>query len=362
MGLLSLRRKQLIQPYYQCPLDESHWAYSNLVFAYSTGRGIADGKFPSNFGSHVGSVNRGVGEKGRNVVPANSTSYVNFPHRAEYNVLGEISIIALIKPTSSIAQQGIATKCETSGGANTPFGFFVDGLRVSLNRANTGGGTPYRVWASAATITADTNVVIAATQGADIGVDPKFYINGTFDTGAASALYGGTVATGAPTGNTTSLKIGNRTDLLSQSFHSVYDVLVFNRILSASEIKEISNNIWAVWEAESYNIFIADTASNTYTITPSGGITLAGAGVFAKTKVMTPTGGVTLSGSTSFAGTHTYLITPSGGTALAGSAALIKTRIQIPTGGIAFSGSAPIDSNTVIVIPTTQLLLTGVGK
>lgn len=416
MGLLSLHQPQLIQPYYQCPLDEGHWAYNNLVFAYSAGRGNADGRFPSNYGAFVGNVSRGASERGRTIVPANSTSYINFPHLADYNILGEISIVALIRPTSALAQQAIVTKCETSGGANTPFGFFVDNLKVSLNRSNAG----FRVWAGTVNVTSDTNTVIAATQGSNISVAPKFYINGVFDSGAASNLYGGS-GTGAPTGNTTSIKIGNRTDLLSQCFHGIYDVLIFNRVLSAAEIAELSRNIWAVWEAPSYDIFIAGGA-NSYTLSPSGGVvfsgsaellktkiflptgnlTLAGTSALVKTKVLSPVGGVSLSGdvpvvktkvvtptgglsftgtslliktkildaggtitfsgTASLSGAMTYIITPVGGVTLSGTAALVKTRVQIPTGRITFSGSAPMESNTVVSVTSSRLPLTGAGS
>lgn len=360
MGLLSLRQSHLRQPYYQCPLDTGHWAYKNLVLAYSMRRGEVDGKNPGNIGSIAGTMIKGESELGGTVTPTTSSSYIQFPNLDDYNTLGEVSVIALIRPTSSLAQQAIVTKCETSGGANTPFGFFVSNLNVSLNRSNTGGGTPFRVWASAASITSDTNTVIAATQGADISVAPRFYINGTFDTGSASNLFGGT-GTGAPTSNTTSVKIGNRTDLGSQNFGAIYDVLVFNRVLSDAEIKELSNNIWAVWQAAPYNIFLT-SAFNSYVITPTGGIVFSGTQNLVKGRVFVPSGGVVLSGTASLAGMNSYLITPTGGVTLSGTSAFIKTRIQIPTGTIVFSGSAPIESNTVVSVTSTQILLTGAGK
>lgn len=123
----------------------------------------------------------------------------------------------------------------------------------------------------------------------------------------------------------------------------------------------------------------------TYTITPSGGIVIAGVGPILKTKIFLPSGGISFggtapisgvmsftiapSGGIAFSGTGsmtssnaaTYTITPTGGLNLSGGSTMIKSHIHIPVGGIVFGGSAPIESNTVVSTVTTRLPLTGVG-
>ncbi len=143
----------------------------------------------------------------------------------------------------------IVHKCESSGGTNTPFGLLIEpNGALSFNRSNASGSRPFRVWASSSTLTPNQLAVIAATQGADMSIAPKFFIDGAFDSGAASNLYDGTGA-GAPTPTPVSLKLGNRTDNLSRFNGEIYDVLVLKRALSASEIADLSRNIWAVWQS-----------------------------------------------------------------------------------------------------------------
>jgi hypothetical protein len=236
------------QPRRNVPLDHAHWAYDDIVFAYSSGRSFQEGKFRVP-GLVTGSMTPGSGPKGKYVIPFDASSYIGFSDRPGYNTLAEVTVIALIRTGGFTVQQGIVTKCETGGGSNTPFGLFteVSGY-ISLNRSHGGGGTPFRVWQSAATLTTGLPYVIAVTQGADISVSPKFYINGAFDSGATSSLYGG-AGTGAPTTNTTSVKVGNRTDLATQCFHEIYDVLILKRELPASEISLLTNSMYAHWKA-----------------------------------------------------------------------------------------------------------------
>lgn len=255
MSQILLPQRFLAQPQYAARLDPAHPLFKDIVFAYSAGRGLHDGKH--GLGSVVGTMLSRVGQKGRYIQPNDASSYAQFADNADYNVLGEVTIIAQIRTGGVTIQQGVVTKCETSGGANTPWALLIesDGA-VSLNRSNASGGTPFRVWASSAKLSANTNYVIAVSQVADIGVAPKFYINQAFDSGAATSLYGG-LGTGAPTSNTTSVKIGNRTDLANQFFGEVYDALVFKRALSASEIAALSRNIWAAWKAPERRIWVA---------------------------------------------------------------------------------------------------------
>lgn len=96
-------------------------------------------------------------------------------------------------------------------------------------------------------------------------------------------------------------------------------------------------------------------------LSPSGGLSLSGNAIPIRSKIIAPTGSITFSGTASLSGAMSYLLSPSGQVILSGTSKLIKTHIQIPTGGIVFSGSAPITSNTVLEVVSTRLPLTGVG-
>lgn len=260
--LLPLRFRQ--QPQYPARLDPSHPLFKDLVLAYSAGRGLHDAKH--GFGSTVGTMLQGAGQKGRYIQPSDGSSYAQFASIDDYNILGEITIFARIRTSSLGSQQAIVIKSESGGGTNTPFGLLIesDGS-VSLNRATSTGGASFRVWASAAKLSANTDYVIVVSQGGDISVGPAFYINGIPDSGAPSSLYSGN-GSGPPAATAQSVKLGNRTDLASRFLGGIYDVLVFRRMLAAPEIAALSSNVWSVWKAPERRIFISSGATN-YTLT-----------------------------------------------------------------------------------------------
>lgn len=256
MPKIALLRDPSIQTQCAVGLNPNHWLYKDIVFAYSESRGRQDGAHWT--GAAVGSLTYGSGPSGRFVRPADGSSYVEFPNHDDYNVLGDITVIASIRTAGLTVQQAVLTKCETNGGSNTPFGLFTDnGGNVCLNRATIGGGTPFRVWSSGNLLASNQNYVIAATEVADISVAPKFYVNGAFDSSAAYNLYGGTVASGPPTTNTTSVKVGNRTDLAAQCYHDIYGGIVIKRVLSDGEIAQVSGDLDAIWADPDIEIWVS---------------------------------------------------------------------------------------------------------
>lgn len=256
---------QAQQPQNLARLDPNHPLYQDIVFAYSAGRGPHDGRHGP--ASITGAVTRSVGIRGKRVIPADATSYVNFPASEDYNTLGGVTIIAVIRTTTAIvSQQGLVTRCETGGGANTPWALLMEASgQPALNRSNAG----FRVWRTNATLTDNTDYVIAVSQGADISVAPRFYINGAYDTSGTTSLYGG-AGSGAPTGNTTSVKLGNRTDLATQSSTLVYDALVVKRVLTDRRIDELSRSISQVWEPEMPLLWFFPGGATIHTLTGSG--------------------------------------------------------------------------------------------
>lgn len=98
-----------------------------------------------------------------------------------------------------------------------------------------------------------------------------------------------------------------------------------------------------------------------YTIVPSGGVTLAGAGEVSFGKVFQPSGGVSLSGTVQ--PLHGKQFNPSGGFSLTGTNSFIRENTIVPTGGIVFSGTAPLIFNgNVPVGVSTRLPLTFAGQ
>lgn len=353
MPQILLPHRFLAQPQYPAQLNTAHPLFGDIVLAYSAGRGLDDGKH--GLGSTVGTVLSGVGQKGRYIQPGDASSYAQFADHVDYNVLGEFTVIAQIRTGGTSVQQGIVTKCETGGGANTPWALLIEsGGAVALNRSNAGGGVPFRVWASAAALSANTHYVVAVSQGSDIGVAPKFYLNGVFDSGAATSLYGG-AGTGAPTGNATSVKIGNRTDLASQFFGQVYDAFVFKRALSTSEIAALSSNIWSPWKAPSRRIWVATTS-------PDVTVALSGQAAVSSQGSLGVDTSVALSGQqvTSSAGT----LIPGVGVvvALAGQSSSFAQDSLSPATGIALSGQAlAFSQGTIGVVGDVTVALTGIA-
>jgi|SRR5687768_3364954 len=155
-------------------------------------------------------------------------------------------------------------------------------------------------------------------------------------------------------------------------------------------LRVFNNNVPTSSEGLHFDNFSADEVSGgggtSYLVSPSGSISFSGSSTSIRGKVFNGSGSITFSGTSSLIGTRNFTITPNGGVVITGTAPmgstaisnytispsggvtfmgnvlLIKTHIQLPSGQINFSGSAPLDSNTVIIIISTRLPLTGSGK
>jgi hypothetical protein len=344
-GIIVPGRRLVTQPQYAAPLDKANKFRSRIKFAYSAGRGPHDGAH--GLGSVTGTMTHGVGPKGRNIRPSDASSYLGFADNPDYNILGDITVIALVDIGGVSSQQGIITKCETSGGTNTPFGLFIEtGGAISFNRANTG-ASAFRVWASSATVSSNT-YVLAVTQVADMSVAPKFYINGVLDSGSPTSLYGGS-GIGAATGNTTSVKIGNKTDLGAQFFGWLYEGSILSGVLAATEIAEYSRDLYAIWQAPTRRIWVAVSGGAAYTQSISGSLIPAGAltkqtskplsGSSTATGALTKQTGKALSGSSTPAGALSRLTSKAFAGSLTGTGQLIKQTAKAFAGSVTGSGA-----------------------
>lgn len=283
---ITLPQRFLKQPQHPAPLDPGHPLFKDIVFAYSAGRGLLDGRHPDKTGTFAGTMQVGYGGGGKYLKTGAASSHLAFGSIDDYNVLGEVTAVALVRQATTTTQGVVIHKCESSGGTNTPFGLLIESSgAVSFNRSNASGSRPFRVWASSATLTANQLAVIAATQGADMSTAPKFFIDGALDSGAATNLYDG-AGSGAPTPTPVSLKLGNRTDHLSRFNGEIYDVLVLRRALSAAEIADLSRNIWAVWQAPARRLWVNGNEANNLTGTDSIQSNAAGTGSIAQTQAL----------------------------------------------------------------------------
>jgi hypothetical protein len=202
----------------------------------------------------------------------------------------------------------------------------IENGAVSLNRANTG----FRVWNSVATVAPLQLATVAATQGANIGTAPKFYINGVFDTGTPVNRFSGS-GTGAPTASATTLKIGLNSNAANQYFGEIYDILVLNRECTAAEVAELSKNMRAVYASPPLRFFFTSVGGTTYNQSIGGSVTVAGA--------LTKQTNKAVSGSSTPAGALSKLTTKSFAASITSTGNIVKSTAKAFAGSITGGGS-----------------------
>lgn len=277
MASILTARRQNQQPQQATKISFGNPLARGVVFISSQHQpyDLVSGSMPVPVGS---GFTQGVGGPGVGTVIASGSSAIDYnAATAAANVLGEITCLAVCVLNSAGADLSVVAKCTSNGATNTPFDFgLTTGGPIRLGRANGG----YRVWAGVAAATAGKSQVIVATQGADIGVAPQFYIDGVFDTGTPTSLYGGS-GSGSAVSNTTPVRMHNRGDLGTPYDGRVFLAAVWNRKLSASEIASISANPWQLFQAPSRRLWAAAGAPASITGTFSSTLadsTLAASG------------------------------------------------------------------------------------
>lgn len=139
----------------------------------------------------------------------------------------------------------------------------------------------------------------------------------------------------------------------------------FNVALSNSEASEYSQQIWKLFAPRSIWVPVsASGGGTTYTITPSGGITLAGTSVDIKGKIFLPTGGVSFAGTggaTFASGGTTYTISPTGGLTFGGTATQVRSKTITPSGGLTLSGTG-LGLRTKVFSAAGGVSLSGTGS
>jgi hypothetical protein len=256
--------------------------------------------------------------------------------------IGGVSATILIDHSSSLSLAGFAIAAVPSGTTGDVVVTF-SGTMVRCAIA------VYRLLGLGSTTPTDT--------GTDGGV-ASLTTNLDINAGGAAFAVGHRAATGTPTWTNLTLDANiavesNNSSFASDEFASAQTALAVTCAYSS--------NVTNVFAALS----LAPVAGGTsYTITPSGGITLAGTGTEVHSKVFSPTGGVSFAGTGSMtfaSGGTEYVITPSGGVTLGGTSDFIKSKFFIPSGGVVFGGEATIVRGQVWS-PTGGVVFGGTGS
>lgn len=232
-----------------------------------------------------------------------------------------------------------------------------------------------------------------SASGATTG---RVFLDGVYKNSATNAG-----ATSLTTNVPTNLAIGNRP--LAPGNERCWDgmlgcILFFDGYLSDLDHQRLAANPWQVFDNDEFSLWVPSAGGTIYTITPSGGIALAGSSSEIKTRLQSPSGGLvfsgapaliktrlqTASGTLTFGGTApfstaaTYTISPSGGMTFAGTGNEVKqktilptgtlsfggtlsevlVRTQVPSGGITFSGTL-ITYRTKVFVPTGTITFSG---
>jgi hypothetical protein len=174
-----------------------------------------------------------------------TNDYVSVPDDPNLNITGEITISAWIYLESGgDSAQGIVTKTVDNGAFDNPFDFRTANGYLTLVRADEE-GHDYVYSTQQVPINRWHHVLVRV----DRNNFPDFYIDGVV-TGKTVTSF-----TRTPTANTNPVLIGKRDDgLFFKGF--IDDVLIYNRALSDTEIKEL------YWGSLSYKASVPNPADN----------------------------------------------------------------------------------------------------
>jgi hypothetical protein len=209
---------------------------------------------------------------------------------------------------------------------------------ISFNYRATAGGALFQIGSNSSVISADTDYCVVGVAPSYTSSQAYIYVNGV--------KYNSTLAAGTPSGTALyafeSIAALRRNTVAGYTPIDTYAV-GYGGAISEARAKFISENPWAMFAPQERRIWIPSAGGTTYTITPSGGITLSGSGGELHGKIIDISGGTTLGGTGSItftSGGTTYTITPSGGLVLGGEGTQLKGMVIIPSGGITFAGTA----------------------
>jgi hypothetical protein len=329
----------------------------NLVFAYTPGAGVftPESLHPA-IPTLTGTITSKIRKTGRSINIDAGGSYLVLPSFSDENVTGAITILSISRHHYSGGDGAIVSKNNGSGDSADPtpfiFGRSSGNGGVLLARSNSGG---FRVWSGGSdAFSLDTDVTVAATQGADVSVAPLFYINGKLDAVAPVNNFSG-AAIGSAGSNAASIKLGNRGDGGTQFYGDIYGVFVWNRVLSAAEIAAVTANPWQLFQAPQRTLFAVSAPTGDATAMPSGVSATAsvGAATGAGSANTSPAGvSATASVGTAVA---------SGSTVVNGTATPAGVSATASTGTASASGAATVSATGVASTAAVGTAVAGGG-
>ena len=288
MSQILLPQRFLAQPQYPAALDKGHWFGSKATFAITGAApdfNAATGKSVSVAGVGSGSSIR-VTEKGKSLYTPNG-GWANIDVGQDWQ--GPNTIIALCRVNSiDGAWGGLFSKDSSSPSTQFAVGRFDSSNSLYGSVDNS---TAVSFGGSTISSLVDFSV-IAFTHSGVASTGMSYYRNG--------ALVGTTSALGAQPSGTGVLGLGRSRDS-SASFDSDVDWIAFIRapiVVSAAQIKELSDNIWAVWKAPDRRIFVAAAGGTTDATGSSAGVaTVSGVGASTAQSTGSGSGSSTASGA-----------------------------------------------------------------
>jgi hypothetical protein len=156
--------------------------------------------------------------------------YVQVPHHADFNIIGDISISAWIKIDDYANYNGIISKCTTN--KPYPFDFWIEQTTGVLVFYMGRGTTGHDFFKGTTQIPTNTWTHITVTRS---GTNVKFYIDGSFieeDNAFIPLLAGGT----------NDVYIGNRIDSATDMKGDMLQVAIWNKELTSTEVGQLYNN------------------------------------------------------------------------------------------------------------------------
>lgn len=187
------------------------------------------------------------------LVSSPSDDKVTVPGTSSLNITGAITISAYIKTGASYGDRGrIIDNGKTL--------FLVDNTNVSNGLSYVTDGAAVSI--SAAGIIALNrwhHLVVTYPGGASV---PSFYVNGVF-------IGLGNTTLAAPAGTLAATTIGNNAGNTRPFNGYIDNIRIYNRVLSLSEIQEITSNQYAGLVQQRVPVLLSVTTGTTYTLTCS---------------------------------------------------------------------------------------------
>lgn len=233
---------------------------------------------------------------------SDGSAYGSIPDNAALRVPGTASTYVLFCWVTG-SNSARASKTVANGATQSEFDFVYfpnagSGVaKILLARAGSAGQPLYRVWGTETGVfPVDSWVVAVATcDDTDISIIPSFWVNGQQLSGVGNYYNGsGSLQT---TNTTTDIRLNRRDDETSSNSQShIALAFALEGILSDEDIRQLSANVWRVFEPEELPYFFT-TGGNT-----------SGTGTASFTFTATGTGS-SLSNST---GSASFIFTPTG--------------------------------------------------